>query len=572
MAMVHYYLSPFCKYISKAMADINEYRNLALSDNRGYETLRKKIEELEKKEHLMLDALNIPGGELSERLKIANKRIADYNNMVGFTLSGQELFNKFILPYQTKGKINFKQLNENFRKAIIEEIQQNTELLGKIAELKGQELHPIIMNLLNKNSNRGGDLRYTVSSGKGIKTISSLKELDIRNLTPAQQRIAEKVATDFMKRNPNLELAPDVKTNITSSSIDESVDWYGNTKGRKGKEVTNKEGKITKSSLKNAPQRLLNDILKILPSENLYRERFTSAYNHIISKYEGAIFVGQNAKDITGLLGEIQSMIYLDVLLNGVNHTNMNNISWYGGMIDTNSKNKPHADILLTNIMNNKGFGVQSKNTTLTSGLHSVGFTSLNAANFLNSLEKYGISSNTKKYLEDAFAAYNFNIGTIRDENGKYIETDPSNVPNAEDGSNFKQARERLDTLPDIALEIFELFAAELMYMSTTDFLNSNPDSANVLYIIGSSGIQLASRILAEKDEIIKKTEEGQEIKRFNIDIDFDKKGPYTIVDAYNNNKSTLVIKNSKNESESMSSYDYSLSNIQLKSSYTFSF
>ena len=548
MAMVHYYLSPFCKYVSKAMTDIDEYRNSALSDDRGYETLRKKIDELEKKEHLMLDALNIPGGELSERLKIANKRITDYNNMVGFTLSGQELFNKFILPYQTKGEINFKQLNENFRKAVIEEIQKDTKLLERIAELKGYELYPIIMKLFNNDSNRGGDFRYMVSSGKGIKSISSLKELDIRNLTPAQQRRAEKIAEDFMKRDPKLNLAPKVKIDITSSSIDQSVDWYGHTRGRKGTDVANKKGEIIRPSLKNAPQRLLNDILKILPSENLYRERFISAYNHVISKRESAIFVGQNAKDITGLLGEIQSMIYLDVLLNGANHTNMNNIFWYGGMIDTNSNNKPHADILLTNIMNNKGFGVQSKNTTLTNGLHSVNFTSLNAANFLNSLEKYGISSNTKIYLENAFAAYNFNIGTIRDKSGKYIETDPGNVPNAEDGSNFKQARERLDNLPDIALEIFELFAAELMYMSTTDFLNSNPDSANVLYIIGSSGIQLASRILAEKDEIIKKTEEGQEIKRFNIDIDFNKKGPYTIVDAYNNNKSALVKKNAKNE------------------------
>ena len=570
MAMVHYYLSPFCEYISEAMTDIDEYRNSALSDDRGYATLRKKIDELEKKEHLMLDALNIPGGELSERLKIANKRITDYNNMVEFTLSGQELFNRFILPYQTKGEINFKQLNENFRKAVIEEIQKDAKLLERIAVLKGSELYPIIMKLFNKDTNRGGDFRYMVSSGKGIKSISSLKELDIRNLTPAQQRRAEKIAEDFIERDPKLN--PEVNINITSSSIDQSVDWYGHTKGKKGTDVANKKGEITRSRFKNAPQRLLNDILKILPTGNLYRERFTAAYNHVISKRESAIFVGQNAKDITGLLGEIQSMIYLDVLLNGANHTNMNNIFWYGGTIDTNSKNKPHADILLTNIMNNKGFGVQSKNTTLTSGLHSVDFTSLNAANFLNSLEKYGISSNTKIYLENAFAAYNFNIGTIRDKSGKYIETDPGNVPNAEDGSNFKQAREELDNLPDIALEIFELFAAELMYMSTTDFLNSNPDSANVLYIIGSSGIQLASQILAEKDEIIKKTEEGQEIKRFNIDIDFNKKGPYTIVDAYNNNKSALTIKNSKDQSKSMHSYEYSLSNIQLKSSYVFSF
>lgn len=552
MATVHYLASAFSDSVNEIDNNLRSLKNEAEIATRAMD-LQRKIKELEQKEIQMLKALGIEGNDLNQMLNEANRRIQEYNNITQFTFSGQELYNKFVAPYQDKTIAEAKELNEAFRKLVLQELKnENSVLPERIAKMKGGEIYETVMKILNRENASNKNMVYSVKGMKGI-TKENLANLDINLFTSEQKNRAIKIAKNFQKKlkNNNV-IEPEVDVKTSNSSIDTFVNWRSVTGGRTGKEVKGKDDVIIK-----AQQKLLDGILSILPTNGNYQTRFKNAYNQVIGKHSTAIFVGGNANEITGLLGEIQAMIYLDVIING-NRSNMSNIDWIGGITEDGSK--PRADLLLQTL--GKNYGIQVKNTTAVTDTRTYHFTTLNAANFLDRLAQFGLSTTTKEYLENMYAAYVFNVGVAK-QNGVWVKVSNEQVKDKD--NEFVPARIKLDKLPEIADELFEAFAAELMYMSTSEFVDANMDSANVLYMLGSAGIKVASQILAEKDQQVMDAKNNS-IKRFNIDVDFSKSSAYTIADAYNANKSALKTNRSAH------SVDYTLSQIKLTSSYTFSF
>lgn len=552
MARVQYLASAFSDSVDEMSNNLSSIANKADVAARASQ-LQKKIKELEQKEIKMLKALGIEGSDLNQMLTEANRRIQEYNNITQFTFSGQELYNKFVAPYQDKTVADAKELNEAFRKLVLQELKSGKSALPeRIAKMKGGEIYETVMRILNRENTSNKNMVY---SAKGLKEITkeNLANLDINLFTLEQKNRAIKIAKDFQKKQKNNNIVePEVNIKVSNSSIDTYVDWKSATGGRTGKEVKGKDDVIAK-----AQKRLLDGILSIIPADGKYRIRFKNAYNQVIGKHSTAIFVGGNANEITGLLGEIQAMIYLDVIMNG-DRSNMSNINWVGGTIDGGTK--PHADLLLETL--GKNYGIQVKNTTAITDTRTYHFTTLNAANFLDRLAQFGLSTTTKEYLENMYAAYVFNVGVANQE-GVWVQVPYDQVK--DENNEFVPARLKLDELPKVADQLFEAFAAELMYMSTSEFVGANMDSANVLYMLGSAGIQVASQLLAEKDQQVMDAKNNT-IKRFNVDVDFSKSSAYTIADAYNANKSALKT----NQSEH--SFDYALSQIKLTSSYVFSF
>jgi hypothetical protein len=72
------------------------------------------------------------------------------------------------------------------------------------------------------------------------------------------------------------------------------------------------------------------------------------AIDKVILKRGGttAFFVGNNVKDMTGILGEIQTLYYLLVITEGEIDSNM---GWVGGI------GNPHSDIILRDGLRNYG-------------------------------------------------------------------------------------------------------------------------------------------------------------------------------------------------------------------------
>lgn len=553
MAIVHYHIDPFVESVNNISNNLDAISNKASTEKEAIK-LQQKIQLLEQKEIELLSKLGIQGNNLEEMLKEANRRIQKYNSITQFTLSGQELYNKFVGPYQSKELAEAQKLNEAFRKLVEQELKNGkSELPKKVAEQKGGEIYEAIMRVLNKENTGNKGIFYSM---KGIKGLTNINQIDLVGFTREQRiRAKEILLKNSNSKNNKTKTPKKIEVIGGKDYITTNITWFEATEGKTGKEAEKKDNK-NNNFIQKAQQRLLSGILSLISADGDYKMRFINAYNQVISKHSTAIFVGQNANEITGLLGEIQAMIYLDVIING-DISNMSKIEWIGGTLG-DAKTKPHADILLTNL--GKNYGIQVKNTTSTKDTKTYHFTTLNATNFLERLELYGLSPTTKEYLENMYAAYGFNVG-VANQNGTWVKVDPSEVEN----SKFAPARMELEQMPEIAEEIFSAFAAELMYMSTNEFIDANADSANVLYMLGSSGIQVASKILAEKDKEVKDAKNGI-IKRFNVTADFTKNSSYTIAEAYNGNKSAFK----SNQSEH--SVDYTLSQIKLTSSYVFSF
>ena len=549
MAIVHYKLNSFIDFVDTTETNLLAAKMEASPESTASK-LQQKIKLLEQKEITILQKLGIPGSNLEQMLAEANRRIQDYNNIVQFTLSGQDLYNKFVGPYQNKELAEVQKLNQAFQKLVEQELKNGTsELPKKVAEQHGGEIYEAVMRILNKGNTSNKGIFYSV---KGLKGLTKTSQIDLVGFTAEQRRRAKEVLQQF---SPNEKTEPDVVVSGGKNYITTDIkNWYESTGGNTGKEAEKKDKK-NGGFIAEAQQKLLQGILSLIPADGKYKERFRNAYNLVINQHSTAIFVGNNPHEITGLLGEIQAMIYLDVIMNG-DMSNMSKIQWVGGTLG-DSGAKPHADILLKGLGQN--YGIQVKNTTSTKDTKVYNFTTLNAANFLERVSKYGLSPTTAEYLEEMYAAYVFNIGVVN-KDGIWVRSSGSDV-----NQDFITARLKLESLPMIADELFEAFAAELMYMSTNEFIDANTDSANVLYVLGSSGIQVASRLLAEKDEEVMDAKNGV-VKRFNIDVDYSKTGSYTIAEAYNSDKSIF------NSNKSQGSLDYALSQIKLTSSYLFSF
>ena len=256
----------------------------------------------------------------------------------------------------------------------------------------------------------------------------------------------------------------------------------------------------------------------------------SKAIDKVILKRGGttAFFVGNNIKDMTGILGEIQTLYYLLVITEGKIDSDM---GWVGGI------GNPHSDIILRDGLRN--YGIQVKNTSLDEAMHEIEFQTFNTtkagssyigggvldfwntSHALTELEKFA-PLDLFESMQTILAMETFNIEYLW-QNGK---------AQAASNPEFEDVRWEIESYAAKAQQIAQLFSISMMYMQT-DF-QSNTQS-NVLYFVAGGIVKSAATILSQ---IIKELE--SELHSFKLTMK--NKGTLaenqkTIVDYFNAEK-----------------------------------
>lgn len=262
--------------------------------------------------------------------------------------------------------------------------------------------------------------------------------------------------------------------------------------------------------------------------------------DHILQSKDVAFFVGGQSTLLTGILGEIQGLYYINTIIRK-NNLIQSSAKWVGGI------GNPHADILLQHTLGQ--FGIQIKNSSwdrAENELYQIEFQGLETSKSgraaqadeyktqltdpaSQAINQLGISSEVFENIFNALAAYTFNIPYEWREG----EARPVNV-----NIQFDELRKKIEEYEHKANQIMSLYSVALMYMQTSQH-NSNA-SANTFYLIAGATIYSSATILAN---IIRQLK--AEVHDFNIAVTTRGKlgsTQYTIVDILNHNRDNMSL------------------------------
>lgn len=282
-------------------------------------------------------------------------------------------------------------------------------------------------------------------------------------------------------------------------------------------------------------QEVINKI-GISGKEKVY---FEMAMDRVVGLKGGSLdaLFGATGANLTGVLGEIQSMYYVLSLTNG-----SADAEWIGGI------NNPHADILLRNIY--QSYGIQVKNTMSPLGakkeieFQSFGmsgwseknkenqitgkngiFKYKNTSEALKAMHDIGIPNNLSQAVETILTMYTFNVEYIR-EGWKAIPNKSNKV--------FHPTRLTIEEYSEKCQKVMAAFITSLMYMQTSNLSEGN---SNTIYIIaGTTAISAASiigNIIKEMEGDLKSFRMSMRTSQSMIDAD----SQYNITDVINGDK-----------------------------------
>ena len=301
----------------------------------------------------------------------------------------------------------------------------------------------------------------------------------------------QKKVNDYIKENnKNIKLnnTETSDTQLTMSWLVDNVDINSFLKMNKDKrELLFKEYPYL---LQEINLKFKEEIISKCSANKNYLSR---AIDKVILKRGGttAFFVGNNVKDMTGILGEIQTLYYLLVITEGKIDSDM---GWVGGI------GNPHSDIILRDGLRN--YGIQVKNTSLDEAIHEIEFQTFNTTKAGSSYIGGGVLDfwNTSHALTEfeklapldlfesiqtILAMETFNIEYLW-QNGK---------AQAASNPKFEDVRWEIENYATKAQQIAQLFSISMMYMQT-DF-QSNTQS-NILYFVAGGIVKSAATILSQ--------------------------------------------------------------------------
>ena len=294
-----------------------------------------------------------------------------------------------------------------------------------------------------------------------------------------------------------------------------------------GNELTLTIDQLDKDSLLNflrvAPKKISDDIAQ--KANILMKQKIMASYNgsnpnllekcidEITNKQYGgklkAFFVGNNVKQMTGILGEIQALYYIKSIIK-TNNVKAG-VAWIGG------KQNPHADLLLA--AGGKNYGIQVKNTTLDVAKLEINFESFNSKIASNMTD--GMLD--MNFLIDESTNYTAaikNNPTLFEAATQFLGMEMFNIPyvwNSSKQSNqaeeksinevppFYMTRKIILTEADRARQALTVFMTGMMYMQLDESVTKN-NISNSLYIIGGTLAITSATILAD---VIKSLEKG---------------------------------------------------------------
>lgn len=265
---------------------------------------------------------------------------------------------------------------------------------------------------------------------------------------------------------------------------------------------------------------------------------------------------GMNTKNITGILGEIQTIYFL-MCLGG--EQLIDSISWIGGIAKEGQK--PHADLLLKRIIGEQAsnYGIQVKNTSkdISKTGFSATFQSFNfkqgvfdketgllkilhteeAKQAMTNLGLPGLDSNLMEAIETLIGMEGFNIEyqRVRQRNGRNTTKTKTTTKLGEqvwqavaaENQQFSETRHEIEVGAAAAQQIMAFFATSMMYMQRVG--NTFGESNTVYFVAGTLIMSAATIVSKMLDEWQNYSE-----RSFNMEIGRQSGKGLTIVDVIN--------------------------------------
>lgn len=473
--------------IKAAEVAIDQAWQLA-NEKQLYFQLEQQINTLNQKElelfrnHFNIDCISPQQGIqiLQERINEYNQKTAALNNLSGQNISQLvedyqmdiegilSFYKDFVMSMETKvvgilGKTEQEAMKELSREIIklANSINKKTKMGSAINDLvnitfsaKAQE-GKFSSNAFKKASSK------SLFSG-ALKDTTQLTEKLIKNIYAKRKELNRALKKQNKEEFPILNI-------IIKNNYGDYVSEYAQATG----------GFATASErTKNKKYDMIPEIDKVaaLISSKI-GNNFYPEIREFLLKDPAQIYAGRNAKNITGLLGELQGYLYMTIILG----REPSSIGWVGGQ--QREGHQSHTD--LTMVLKGEGIeereiGIQVKN-------------SINDNMIIQFQDMVGLTEDFKSiyYFEK------FNV--------PYEITGPKGSRKAVSGNppTFTSTRAQIEFLREEADRVASLQAAAMMYMDVAEeFSKTGQANRNILYIISGQIFDAATMLTKIRNAI----------------------------------------------------------------------
>lgn len=267
-------------------------------------------------------------------------------------------------------------------------------------------------------------------------------------------------------------------TKATDSDLQVFIpDIFAYTQGKKGSDANDEE---VMQALPLIKKEMVDYICAQKPAE-LSNHTVQQIVDYVFNKNPRALFVGNNTKAITGILGEIQALCYLAIIMG--NRFNLNSgkvVDWVA--TETDSGKSYHADIVLK-----QAFGIQVKNT-IKDDVDVVSFNESSLLYMTNQLAELGyLTKDETEIIRSIYSTYYFNIPYQVAEGKLEIASFPS--------AEYESTNTLLEKYVLIADKILRLLIDYFMYIGIGNAAENQ--RGNTLFFLGGKNVVLASEILS---------------------------------------------------------------------------
>lgn len=353
-----------------------------------YKNLLSAKQRLEQQEEAFLNKIGCNSVE-----EFRSKLSKFYNNTGYGILTGEELNKAFVAPYVSKLNKEQEKMEQFLLKILSAKLPADAE---RNSQNIADALHPTITAMFKQL--QGGNVKVKTTYSTKAFGEEGMGAIAMKELTPVfKQRVREIMeAMEEGKQFNGLEdinFTAEINGNIMD--LQTESEWYDATGGFKASEA--------KALYANDPEGLAQANMRIV---NLIKSKIggnapylDTIINQMLAKDSTMFFVGANANKITGLLGEISAVAGLYDLCNGKKSIS-SLISW----VATNrssSGGELSIDVLLDRL-----FGIQVKNTTKSGIENTITIVSLNPAKVMEKLN--GIENSD--VLGSLITSYGFNV------------------------------------------------------------------------------------------------------------------------------------------------------------------
>ena len=516
-----YSISALEPQIKAAEAAIDQAWQLA-NEKQLYFQLEQQINTLNQKElELFRNHFNINCYSPQQGIQILQERINEYNQKTAAlnSLSGQNI-SQLVEDYQMdiEGILSF------YKEFVMSMETKVVGILGKTEQEAMKELSSEIIKLansINKKTKMGSaindlvNITFSAKAQEGKFSSNAFKKANSKPLFSGALKdttqLTEKLIKNIYAKRKELNRALKKQNKeefpilniIIKNNYGDYVSEYAQATG----------GFATASErTKNKKYDMIPEIDKVaaLISSKI-GNNFYPEIREFLLKDPAQIYAGRNAKNITGLLGELQGYLYMTIILG----REPSSIGWVGSQ--QREGHQSHTD--LTMVLKDEGIeekeiGIQVKN-------------SINDNMIIQFQDMVGLTEDFKSiYYFDKF-------------NVPYEITGPRGSRKAVSGNppTFTSTRNQIESLREEADRVASLQAAAMMYMDIAEeFSKTGQANRNILYIISSQIFDAATMLTKIRNAIDTRSKSN-----FALQAYLKKENRSTIIEDLNDKGFSLI-------------------------------